>query len=67
MSDDLDSRAEIIAMCLDALREQGHPGASLEAIRGGGPVRAAFIALLEDCRPLPVILDLIADARHDRL
>jgi hypothetical protein len=67
MSDDLDSRAEIIAMCLDALRGQGYPDASLETVRAGGPVRAAFIALLEDCRPLPVILDLIADARHGRL
>lgn len=67
MNDTLDARAEIIAMCLEALRAQGYPDASLDTVRTGGRVRTAFIAMLEDCRPLPVILDLIADARHGRL
>lgn len=54
-------REEIVEICAQALREQGHPGATPEGIlRDAGLARAAA-ALLRDCRPMPVVLDLIAE------
>ncbi len=57
----MDMRAEIVTMCADALRENGVAGASAEAIVRDPRVAAAALDLLRDCRPLPVVLELIAE------
>lgn len=54
-------RAEIVEMCAEALRGNGFPAASAEAISSDRALAKAAIELLRDCRPLPVVLELIAD------
>lgn len=60
-------RRQIIEIAVDALRKQGYPQLSLASIRSNPDHRAAFVALLRDCRPLPVILKIIEDAKAGRL
>ncbi len=60
-------RDEIIRMVIEALNEQGLPGLDLDSVRGDTHHRAAFIDLLRDCRPLPVVTQLIRDADEGRL
>jgi hypothetical protein len=60
-------RTQIIDIAVDALRKQGYPQLSLDSIRSDPDHRAAFVALLGDCRPLPVILKIIEDAQAGRL
>ena len=54
-------RDAIIAMCLEAIQRNGHPQATRETLRRDPAHAAAALALLRDCRPLPVIRDLIAE------
>lgn len=54
-------RDEIVAICVEALRESGYPDADADAIWRDPALRRAFLALLRDCRPLPVIQELIAE------
>ncbi len=60
-------RDEIVAMVIEALNRQGFPDLTLETVRGDPAHREAFIDMLQDCRPLPVVRALIADARAGRL
>lgn len=57
-------REEIIGMVIDALRKQGYPTLTRETVATDDAHRAAFIEMLGDCRPLPVVSQLIEDARH---
>lgn len=54
-------REEIVEICAEALRDQGHPGATPEAILTDAALAKAAASLLRDCRPMPVVLDLIAE------
>ena len=59
-------RDEIVRILLEALRQQGHPGADVEAVRRDPRVRQAFLGLLDDCRPLPVVRQLRDDVAQGR-
>jgi hypothetical protein len=63
---DYDMRAEIVRICVDALREQGFAGVSEATLLADAAHAAAAIRLLEDCRPLPVVLALIDELRTVR-
>jgi hypothetical protein len=54
-------REEIVEICAEALREQGHPGATPAGILRDAELARAAAALLRDCRPMPVVLELIAE------
>ncbi|MFW5880911.1 MAG: hypothetical protein ACOCTP_00100 [Roseicyclus sp.] len=54
-------RHEIIVMAVEALNRQGHPDLNADTIWSQPVHRDATIALLQDCRPLPIIKELIAD------
>jgi hypothetical protein len=54
-------RDEIVEICADALRGQGYPDADVASVLCNPAHAAAAIALLKDCRPLPVVLDVIAE------
>ena len=60
-------REEIIRMVIDALNAQGLSKLDRDSIRRDAKDRAAFVEMLEDCRPLPVITQLIEDAREGRI
>jgi len=60
-------REQIIDVLLDALNSQGHPDITRETVRAGGPDRALFLDMLNDCRPLPIIQGLKADVAAGRL
>ncbi|MCY4261016.1 MAG: hypothetical protein OXC91_12245 [Rhodobacteraceae bacterium] len=60
-------RDEIIRIVVDALNEQGFPGLTLHTVRCDSTHREAFIDMLRDCRPLPVVMNLIRDAETGRL
>ena len=60
-------REQVIDIVIDALQRQGHPGMTRDSVRGEPAHRAAFLAMLDDCRPLPVILALKRDLRAGRL
>ena len=60
-------RAQIVDIVLDALRKQGYPDMTLETVAADDDHRRAFIEMLEDCRPLPVVRQLIEDARRRQL
>ena len=66
-SDGPDMREQIVEILLDALRKQGYPDMTRESIAAGGDHRRAFIEMLGDCRPLPVVLKLMEDARLGRI
>jgi hypothetical protein len=40
---------------------------TLETVRADTDHKEAFIRMLADCRPLPVVLELMADGREGRL
>lgn len=48
-------------ICAEALRDQGHPGATPEGILTDAALAKAAAAMLRDCRPMPVVLELIAE------
>ncbi|MCA3248044.1 MAG: hypothetical protein ACKOEE_17025 [Tagaea sp.] len=54
-------REEIVEICAEALRDQGHPEATAEGILRDAVLARAAAGLLRDCRPMPVVLDLIAE------
>ena len=54
-------REAILELCVEALRRNGHPGASAGSLRRAPAERAAALELLRACRPLPVILELIRE------
>lgn len=58
-----DMRVEIVRICADALREQGHGEVSEAALLSDPRFASAALRLLEDCRPLPVIVDLMDELR----
>jgi len=64
--EDPDMREEIVRILLEALRKQGHPEADAQAVRQNPDVRQAFLALLDDCRPLPVVQRLRDDVAFGR-
>lgn len=51
---------EILAMAIEALNKQGHPDITLESAQSDPTHRALVIDILRDCRPMPVVLDVIA-------
>lgn len=61
-----DMRGEIVRICVEALREQGISGASETSLLADPDHAAAAVRLLEDCRPLPVVLSLIGELRSVR-
>lgn len=61
--DELSMRQQIVDIVVTALRKQAYPDLTLDSVRTNPAHREAFIDMLEDCRPLPVIKQLIADAR----
>jgi hypothetical protein len=54
-------REEIVEICAEALRGQGHPGATPEGVLFDAALAKAAAALLRDCRPMPVVIELIAE------
>jgi hypothetical protein len=54
-------RDEILDICAQTLREQGHASADAAAMFSQPALAAAAVELLRDCRPMPVIVDLIAE------
>ncbi|MEQ8442537.1 MAG: hypothetical protein RIM33_17125 [Alphaproteobacteria bacterium] len=52
---------EILAMVVEALNKQGHPDVSMETVYSVPEHKDLAIDLLRDCRPMPVVLDLIAE------
>ncbi|MCC6008215.1 MAG: hypothetical protein JJU40_11105 [Rhodobacteraceae bacterium] len=59
-------RHEIIVMTVEALNRQGYPDLSTDTIWSKSDHRDAAVGLLEDCRPLPIVLELIDDLRAGR-
>jgi hypothetical protein len=59
-----DMRAEIVRICADALRDQGHGDATEAVLLSDPRLAAAALRLLEDCRPLPVVVDLMDELRR---
>ena len=57
-------RDEIVRICADALREQGHGDVTEAALLTDPHIAAAALRLLEDCRPLPVVVDLMGELRR---
>lgn len=57
----MDMRAEIVEICAEALRGNGFADASADTIGRDPALASAAVALLRDCRPLPVVLELIAE------
>ncbi|MEO8713784.1 MAG: hypothetical protein ABI369_02095 [Acetobacteraceae bacterium] len=60
-------REQVIEIIVDALQRQGIPGMTRDSVRIDAAHREAFLAMLDDCRPLPVILALKQDLRAGRL
>lgn len=50
---------EILAIVIKALNAQGYPGLDSSSLRADPVHRDAAVDMLRDCRPLPVIRDLI--------
>jgi hypothetical protein len=60
-------RDQIVGLIVEALREQGYPDLSVETIQTDTAHRDAFVEMLEACRPLPVIRQLITDAKESKI
>lgn len=61
-----DMRNEVIEIVLDALERQGYPTMTRQTVQQDEAHRRAFLAMLDDCRPLPVIQELKQDVRAGR-
>jgi nitrogen regulatory protein PII len=62
-----DMRTELIEIVLDALQRQGFPSMTRQSVVADPAHRAAFIGLLEDCRPMPIVVRLRDDVKAGRL
>ena len=62
-----DMREQVIDVVIDALQHQGFPTMSRRSVLDEAAHRAAFLDMLEDCRPMPVIVALKSDLRAGRL
>lgn len=51
---------EILVMAVEALNKQGHPDITTESAANKAEHRMLVIDILRDCKPMPVVLDLIA-------
>lgn len=60
-------REEIVRMVVEALNDQGLPELDLDSVRTNPAHRDAFIGMLKDCRPMPVVVQLIQDTESGRL
>lgn len=60
-------REQLVDILLDALGHQGFPDISRESLRAVPAHRTAFRAMLDDCRPLPVVLEIKRDLDEGRL
>jgi hypothetical protein len=60
-------REQVVDIILDALNRQGFPNMSRESLRSDTAHRAAFLAMLDDCRPLPIILQIKSELRQGHL
>lgn len=56
-------REQVIEIVIDALNHQGRPQLTRETVRSNADDRKAFLSMLDDCRPLPVILELKRDVQ----
>lgn len=65
--DTLSMREQIIGIVVEALRKQGYPTLTRETVAMDDAHRQAFIDMLGDCRPLPVVRRLMEDARRRRI
>lgn len=54
-------RHEIIVMAVEAANKHGYPDVSRDSIWSNPKHRALMIDYLNDCRPLPLIKQMIAD------
>ncbi len=59
-------REEIIRMAVEALNRE-HPELTADSVNRDPRHRLLFVELLRDCRPLPIIREIIADAEKGRL
>lgn len=59
--------AEILRMAIEALNRQGHSDVSAASLRADHAHRLLVADLLRDCRPLPVIREMIARLESGRL
>lgn len=70
-SDSLDRpdgmRETVIDIVIEALQQQGLPDVSRTSVLEDRAHREAFIDMLGDCRPLPVVRQLMADVHAGRL
>jgi len=60
-------RETVIDIVIEALQQQGHPTVSRTSVLEDPAHREAFIDMLGDCRPLPVVRQLMADVQAGRL
>lgn len=57
-------RDAIVDMCVAVLRATEFPDADARSVFENAAQAEAFLDLLHDCRPLPVIRDLIAEVEE---
>ena len=58
---------EILRIVIEALNKQGYPDLTLDTLATDATHRDAAIDMLRDCRPLPVIRDLIEKLESGRV
>ncbi len=58
-------RQEIMTMVVEALNRQGYPDLTPETLAREPAHKAAVLDMLRDCRPMPVVLQLIEDVERD--
>lgn len=58
---------EILRIVVEALNRQGYPDLSIDTLETNAAHRDAAIDMLRDCRPLPVIRELIDQLESRRL
>ena len=55
---------EILTMAIEELNKQGPQEITLESIEFESAHRAFVIDMLRECRPMPVVLDVISRLEH---
>jgi len=63
----VEMRAAIVEMVLESVRQFVDPAITRDSVRSNPAHRAAFLATLDDCRPLPVVRAIAEDVRAGRL